>query len=442
VNISESQRLWDEARMLIPGGVNSPVRSFGSVGGVPRFISRGKGAYLWDADDNRYVDYVLSWGPLVLGHGDPRVTQALAEAAQRGTSYGAPTALEVQLARLIVDALPSVEMLRLVNSGTEATMSAIRLARAYTNRAKIVKFAGAYHGHSDSFLVKAGSGASTLGFPDSPGVPRAATSDTIIVPFNDLGALRALFETGTNDIAAVITEPLIANMGFIRPGDGFLAGVQQLCRDYECLFILDEVITGFRVGLNGAQGLWGLDPDLTCLGKVIGGGLPVGAYGGKRRVMEMMAPSGPVYQAGTLSGNPLATTAGIATLEALQQEGVFAGVARRTQELARGMNERAVSHGIPLQVDCEGTVFGFYFLDRPGARINDYTSAKAHADTARYARFFHAMLEEGFYFAPSQFEVAFMSTEHDDAVLRETLEAVDRVFGRLAGADADGESES
>jgi glutamate-1-semialdehyde 2,1-aminomutase len=431
VNVGESERLWEEAKKLIPGGVNSPVRSFGSVGGVPRFINRGEGPYLWDVDGNRYVDYVLSWGPLILGHAHPLVVRAVQEAAERGTSYGAPTALEVRLAELIVQSLPSVEMVRLVSSGTEATMSAVRLARAYTRRNKVIKFAGTYHGHGDTFLVKAGSGATTLGFPDSPGVPEAATSETLIASFNDLATLRALFEAWPDDVAAVITEPLIANMGFIRPEPGFLVGVQDLCREFGALLILDEVITGFRVGLGGAQGLWGLDPDLTCLGKVIGGGLPVGAYGGKRQIMEMMAPSGPVYQAGTLSGNPLATTAGIATLEALQREGVFYSITERTAGLAEGIVQRAERHGIPLQVDSEGTVLGFYFLKTPGARINDYASAKQHADTERYSRFFHAMLEEGFYFAPSQFEVAFASTEHTDVIVYSTLEAFDRVFGLL-----------
>lgn len=432
MRVNESQKWWEEAKELMPGGVNSPVRSFRSVGGVPRFISSGKGPFLFDEDGNRYLDYVLSWGPLVLGHAHPRVTQALCDGAAKGTSYGAPTALEVRLARLIVDALPAVEMVRLVSSGTEATMSAVRLARAYTGREKVVKFTGAYHGHGDGFLVTAGSGVSTLGLPDSPGVPRSTAAGTLTAPFNDLDALQALFEAHPGEVAAVITEPLIANMGFIRPRPGFLAGVQDLCRRSASLFILDEVITGFRVDLRGAQGLWGLDPDLTCLGKVIGGGLPMGAYGGKREVMKMVAPVGPVYQAGTLSGNPLATTAGIITLETLRQDGVFTEIAGRTRSLAEGLADLGRRHGLPLQVDWEGTVFGCFFLKSPDSVIVDYASAGEHADPERYARFFHLMLEAGFYFAPSQFEVGFLSAAHADIHVADTLAAADSVFGALA----------
>ncbi len=433
MRVSESQRWWEEAKTLMPGGVNSPVRSFRSVGGVPRFIARGEGAYLFDEDGNRYLDYVLSWGPLILGHAHPRVTQALCDAATRGTSYGAPTALEVRLARRIVDVLPAVEMLRLVSSGTEATMSAVRLARAYTGRDKVVKFTGAYHGHGDGFLVRAGSGVITLGLPDSPGVPATVAAGTLSAPFNDLRALQTVFETHPDEVAAVITEPLIANMGFIRPHPGFLAAVQDLCRRHGALFILDEVITGFRVDLHGAQGLWGLDPDLTCLGKVIGGGLPVGAYGGKRDVMQMVAPVGPVYQAGTLSGNPLATTAGIATLETLLQDGVFAEIAGRTRTLAEGLADLGRRHDLPLQVDWEGTVFGCFFLKSAGSAIVDHDSAKEYADTDRYARFFHLMLEAGFYFAPSQFEVGFLSAAHTDAHVADTLSAADEAFRALSG---------
>ncbi|OFW59210.1 MAG: glutamate-1-semialdehyde aminotransferase, partial [Actinobacteria bacterium RBG_16_64_13] len=309
---------------MMPGGVNSPVRAFGAVGGTPRFIERGEGAYLYDVDGNRYVDYILSWGPLVLGHAHPRVVEALEEAVRRGTSYGAPTPLEVELAQVITDVMPSIELLRLVNSGTEATMSAIRLARAFTGRDKVVKFAGGYHGHADAFLVQAGSGVSTFGLPDSPGVTAAATGDTLTCAFNDLGTLEDLFSSFPGQIAAVIVEPLMANMGFIMPRPGFLAGIQVLCRTSGALLILDEVITGFRLAIEGAQGAWGLEPDLTCLGKVIGGGLPLGAYGGRRAIMEMVAPAGPVYQAGTLSGNPLATTAGLATIKTLLEPGTFA----------------------------------------------------------------------------------------------------------------------
>jgi len=433
VNIAESERLWADARRLIPGGVNSPVRAFGGVGGTPLFMQRGEGAYLYDVDGNRYVDYVLSWGPLVLGHAHPQVVEALERAARRGTSYGAPTSLEVELAQVIVDLVPSIEMLRLVNSGTEATMSAIRLARAFTGRDKVVKFAGGYHGHADAFLVKAGSGVSTFGLPDSPGVPAAATSDTLTSAFNDLGALEELFGSFPGQIAAVIAEPVMANMGFIMPRPGFLAGIQALCRKSGALFILDEVLTGFRLGIEGGQGVWGLEPDLTCLGKVIGGGLPLGAYGGRRVIMEMVAPAGPVYQAGTLSGNPLATTAGLATLKALLEPGVFAAIENTTRGLAARIGELADKSGIPVQIGQYGTIFGFYFLKEAGAEIGDASSAKLYADTERYSRFFHLMLEQGVYFAPSQFEVAFASAAHGESQVEATLRAVEMGFDRLAG---------
>ncbi|MBC7292565.1 MAG: glutamate-1-semialdehyde 2,1-aminomutase, partial [Thermoleophilia bacterium] len=391
----------------------------------------GEGPYLWDVDGNRYVDYVLSWGPLVLGHAHPRVVEAVQEAVSRGTSYGAPTPLEVELAEVIADAMPSVELVRLVNSGTEATMSALRVARAFTGRDKVVKFAGCYHGHADGLLVKAGSGVSTLGLPDSPGVPLATANCTLTCPFNDLEALRRLFELYPEEIAAVITEPLAANMGFVLPRPGFLSGVQSLCREHGALFILDEVITGFRVGLGGAQKLWGLDPDLTCLGKVIGGGLPLGAYAGKRHIMELVAPAGPVYQAGTLSGNPVATTAGLATIRTLCEPGVFDAIETRTRTLANGIAELAEQRGVPVQVGCLGSIFGFYFLNQPGVKITDYASAKSYADTRRYAQFFHLMLEEGVYFAPSQFEVAFMSAAHSERELDFTLCAVDSALRKM-----------
>ncbi len=431
MNIAESERLWAEAKKLMPGGVNSPVRAFGAVGGTPRFIARGEGAYLYDVDGNRYLDYVLSWGPLILGHAHPRVVEALERAVRRGTSYGAPTPLEVELAQMIVGQMPSIELLRLVNSGTEATMSAIRLARAFTGRDKVVKFAGGYHGHADAFLVQAGSGVSTLGLPDSPGVPAAATNDTLVTPFNDLPALEHLFSLFDGQIAAVIAEPLMANIGLIMPRPDFLATIQALCRKHGALFILDEVITGFRLGLAGAQGVWGLEPDLTCLGKVIGGGLPLGAYGGKRAIMEMVAPAGPVYQAGTLSGNPLATTAGLATLGALLEPGVFAAIESTARGLADGMGELARDAGVPIQIGQFGTIFGFYFLKESGAEISDASSAKMHADTERYARFFHLMLEQGVYFAPSQFEVAFVSAAHGESQVHATLEAFAAGFRQL-----------
>ncbi|MEO8391945.1 MAG: glutamate-1-semialdehyde 2,1-aminomutase [Chloroflexota bacterium] len=425
---TQSEALFEQAKQLIPGGVNSPVRAFRSVGGVPRFIERGEGAYIWDADGNRYLDYVLSWGPLVLGHAYPAVVEALHAAIMRGTSYGAPTALENELAQLVIDTVPSIEMIRFVNSGTEATMSALRLARAYTEREKIVKFAGCYHGHADMLLVQAGSGVATLGLPNSPGVPASTTANTLTAEYNDLEAVRELFKANPDSIATVIVEPIAANMGFVMPQPGFLQGLQDLCQQYGALFVLDEVMTGFRVSEGGAQKAWGLDPDITCLGKVIGGGLPVGAYAGKRAIMQMVAPAGSMYQAGTLSGNPLAMTAGLATIRTLLEAGVQATLERRTIVLVDAISALAQSAHIPMQIAQAGSMFGFYFLKEDGMIITDYASAKRCADTERYARFFHAMLDAGFYFAPSQFEAAFMSGVHSPNDIQMTINAIEQCF--------------
>ena len=424
MTLDRSNRLLAAAKKVIPGGVNSPVRAFRAVGGEPPFIARGEGAYLWDEDGNRYVDYVLSWGPLILGHAHPAVVDALSNAAMKGTSYGAPTALETELAELVVDMVPSVEMVRFVNSGTEATMSALRLARAYTGRHKIVKFEGCYHGHGDMLLVQAGTGVATLGLPDSPGVPPGAAQDTLTAPFNSLSAVEALFQQFPDEIAAVILEPVAGNMGVIPPASGFLEGLRELTETHGALLIFDEVMTGFRVALGGAQELYGVDPDLTTLGKVIGGGLPVGAYAGKRKIMETVAPAGPMYQAGTLSGNPLAMTAGLVTLRELRKPGVFQGIVAQTQRLCQGMGQAATAAGVPVYQTQVGTMFCTYFAEGP---VTDYESAKA-SDTAAFGRFFHSMLDAGAYLAPSQFEAGFTSTTHSDGVIELTTEAARSAF--------------
>ncbi|MBX3062611.1 MAG: glutamate-1-semialdehyde 2,1-aminomutase [Anaerolineae bacterium] len=422
-----SQELFQQAQGLFPGGVNSPVRAFRGVGGTPLFIDHAQGGYIWDADGNRYIDYVLSWGPLVLGHAATEVVSAITEQAAKGTSYGAPTALESQLAVLIRELMPSLEMMRFVNSGTEATMSVIRLARAFTGRSKIIKFIGQYHGHADLLLVQAGSGVATLGLPDSPGVPVGSTQDTISLPFNDLGVVEAALAQYPDQIAAVIVEPVAGNMGLVLPQDGYLQGLRDLTTRYGALLIFDEVMTGFRVAMGGAQALYSVTPDLTALGKVIGGGLPVGAYGGRTEIMKHVAPSGTMYQAGTLSGNPLAMAAGLATLRSWSQSGVFERAATATTQLINGIREIAAANNISLQAASVGTMFGFFFTDTP---VIDYASAKT-SDVARFARCFHALLERGVYIAPSQFEAGFVSAAHDQEVIGATLHAFTEVLALL-----------
>lgn len=425
-----SRSLFERAKQLLPGGVDSPVRAFRAVGGEPLFIARGKGAYLFDVDGNRFIDYVLSWGPLILGHAHPRVIEALRQTAARGTSFGAPSELELELAERVMAAMPGIEMIRFVNSGTEATMTALRLARAYTGREKIVKFEGCYHGHADMLLVKAGSGVATLGLPDSPGVPAGATRDTLVARYNDYDLVHELFSSQGGEIAAVIVEPVAGNMGVIPPEVGFLEGLRELTARHGSLLIFDEVMTGFRVHRGGAQALYGIDPDLTTLGKVIGGGLPVGAYGGKREIMQRVAPSGPMYQAGTLSGNPLAMSAGIETLRVIEDTDRWDRMVALASALGAGMNRLAHDAGVPLQTHQVGTMFSAFFTE---SRVIDWESAKS-SDTDRYARYFRGMLARGVYLAPSQFEAGFFSTEHGEAQLEETLAAAAEVFGDLARA--------
>lgn len=411
--------LWERARRVIPGGVNSPVRSFKSVEGEPFFVERGEGAHLWDTEGNRYIDYVLSWGPLILGHAHPAVVDALGEQLQRGTSYGAPTEAEVELAERLVRLVPGLEMVRLVNSGTEATMSAVRLSRAYTGRTRILKFTGCYHGHADPFLVSAGSGAATLGLPDSPGVPEAAVRDTTLQAFNDLGAVRELFDARGRDFAAVILEPVMGNAGLIAPEPGFLEGLRALTEAHGALLIFDEVMTGFRVGLGGAQERFGVTPDLTTLGKVIGGGLPVGAFGGRREIMEAVAPSGPVYQAGTLSGNPLATAAGNAQLSWLEEHDPFDELEERAGALVRGIVETLEGVGIPASGRAMGSMWGIFFHEGP---VRSFEDAR-ESDGSRFAQFHREMLRRGVFLAPSPFEAGFVSVAHGRDELDETLEA-------------------
>ena len=425
--MSASESLFGRAQRVMPGGVNSPVRAFRAVGGSPFFVARAEGARIVDADGRSYLDFLGSWGPLILGHAAPVVVEAVSEALRRGTSYGAPTAGEVEMAEAIAGAYPSIEMLRLVSSGTEAAMSAIRLARGATGRDVIVKFEGCYHGHADSLLVKAGSGGATFGVPDSQGVPAALAALTLTAPYNDLEAMRRLFRDRGGEVAAVIVEPVAGNMGVVPPTSGFLAGLRELCTAHGALLIFDEVITGFRVARGGAQALYGVRPDLTCLGKIIGGGLPVGAYGGARALMSRVAPLGAVYQAGTLSGNPLAVAAGLATIRALAEPGVYERLERLGRQLERGMAEAAASAGIPLTVNRVGSMLTAFFTEE---LVTDYASAK-RADTKRYANFFHGMLEQGVFLAASQFEAVFVSLAHTERDLDEAGLACRRALARL-----------
>jgi glutamate-1-semialdehyde 2,1-aminomutase len=422
-----SAEVMRRARSLFPGGVSSPVRAFRGVDGEPFVVARGSGARIWDVDGNEYIDYVLSWGPLVLGHAPPAVLEALGRTMRDGTSFGIPTELEVLLGEAVRDRMPHVEMMRFVSSGTEATMSAVRLARAATRREAILKFDGCYHGHADSFLVRAGSGVATLGLPNSPGVPDVLAALTLTVAFNDLDAVRALFAARGEEIAAVIVEPVVGNAGLILPDAGFLRGLREITTAHGALLIFDEVMTGFRVAFGGAAARYDVIPDLTTLGKVIGGGLPVAAYGGRRELMEAIAPAGPVYQAGTLSGNPLAMAGGLATLAALTPA-VQAAMEERTARLTRGLAEAAMRRGVPMTVAHAGTMWGFFFRAEP---VRSFADAKT-ADVARFKRFFHAALERGVYLAPSAFEAAFMSAAHGDAEIDLTLERLDAALAASA----------
>lgn len=421
-----SDELFNIAQNLIPGGVNSPVRAFRGVGGTPRFVKSARGATITDVDDRTYIDYVGSWGPMILGHADEELVAALQEVAARGTSFGAPTELEVELAQEVIDAVPSIEMVRMVSSGTEATMSAIRLARGVTGRTKLVKFEGCYHGHADSLLVKAGSGVATLGLPDSPGVPGALAANTLTVPFNNIPALNEVFAEH-EDIAAVIIEPVVGNMGCVPPRDGYLDSVRKLTRDHGALLIFDEVMTGFRLARGGAQQRYGISPDITTLGKIIGGGLPVGAYGGTREIMNSIAPAGPVYQAGTLSGNPLSMTAGLVTLRRLRDESIYERLERSSKKLCDGLTSAAQEAGVTTVTNRVGSMWTGFFTGEP---VVDWDTANK-SDREKYGKFFHAMLDNGVYLAPSQFEAAFVSLAHTDDIIGQTIQAARKSFQSL-----------
>ena len=426
--VRSSQKLFEEAKQYMPGGVNSPVRAFRAVGGEPLFIRRGAGPRIYDEDGNEFTDYVLSWGALILGHAHPRVVAVLKSTLENGTSFGSPTRLENILAKIICNAVPSIEMIRFVNSGTEAVMSAIRLARAFTGRDKVIKFAGCYHGHSDGLLAKAGSGAATLGLPDSPGVPISYTQETLVASYNNLPTVERLFESHPKEIAAVIIEPVAANMGIVPPKPGFLEGLSQLTQDFGALLIFDEIITGFRLCYGSAQSVYGVSPDLVCLGKIIGGGLPIGAYAGRREIMEMVAPMGSVYQAGTLSGNPLAMATGIETLNLLGDKGVYQRLEQQAARLAQGIRESAGEVGIPIFLSQAGSMITVFFTAQ---EVTDYATA-CSSDPKLYAAYFNEMLRKGIYLPPSQFEAQFLSLAHGDEEIEDTIAAVRQAFSNLA----------
>ncbi|MDJ0619546.1 MAG: glutamate-1-semialdehyde 2,1-aminomutase [Calothrix sp. MO_192.B10] len=427
IKTTKSQEIFAAAQNLMPGGVSSPVRAFKSVGGQPIVFDHVKGAYIWDVDGNQYIDYVGTWGPAICGHAHPDVIAALHDALEKGTSFGAPCALENVLAEMVIAAVPSMEMVRFVNSGTEACMAVLRLMRAFTKREKVIKFEGCYHGHADMFLVKAGSGVATLGLPDSPGVPKSVTSNTLTAPYNDLEAVKALFEENPGEIAGVILEPVVGNAGFITPDAGFLEGLRELTQEHGALLVFDEVMTGFRIAYGGAQEKFGITPDLTTLGKIIGGGLPVGAYGGRRDIMSMVAPAGPMYQAGTLSGNPLAMTAGIKTLELLRKPGTYEYLDKITKQLADGLLAIAKETGHEACGGQISAMFGMFFCPGP---VHNYEDAKK-ADTNKFGRFHRGMLERGIYLAPSQFEAGFTSFAHTEADIQQTLQAARDVMASL-----------